>query len=65
MSKTTDYPSGLRVLLSDQTFLQTRLTPAERQALEQASTEEAKLNLLLVKAIFGAFAVIGDETPSS
>ncbi len=60
-----DYPPELRALLSDQAFLQTRLTPAERQAIDQAPTEEAKLNLLLAKAIFGAFEVASDETPSS
>ncbi len=65
MQTTTDYPPELRALLSDELFLQMRLTPAERQALEQAPTEEAKLNLLLVKAIFGAFEVSSAETPSS
>ncbi len=65
MKQQTTYPPELRDLLSDEVFLQTRLTPAERQAIDQAPTEEAKLNLLLAKAIFGAFEVSSAETPSS
>lgn len=65
MSKTTNYPPELRALLSDQVFLRTRLTSSERQAFEQAPTEEAKLNLLLLKGIFGSFDVANVETPSS
>jgi hypothetical protein len=41
------------------------LTPAERQALEQARTEAAKLGLLTLKGIFGGFEVVSAETPSS
>jgi hypothetical protein len=65
MKKQTTYPPELRDLLSDEVFLQTRLTSEERQALEQAPTEGAKLILLFVKAIFGAFEVSSAETPSS
>ena len=45
--------------------MRTRLTLSERQAFEQAPTEEAKLNLLLLKGIFGGFEVANVETPSS
>ena len=45
--------------------MRTRLTSSERQAFEQAPTEEAKLNLLLLKGIFGGFEVANVETPSS
>ena len=65
MKRQTTYPPELHALLSDELFLQTRLTPAERQALEQARTEEAKLNLLTLKAIFGGFEVANAETPAS
>jgi hypothetical protein len=61
----TAYPPELRALLSDKTFLQTRLTPAERQAFEQARTEAEKLRLLTLKGIFGSFEVINAETPSN
>ncbi len=64
MKQQTTYPPELRDLLSDEVFLQTCLTPAERQALEQARTEEEKLNLLTLKAIFGGFEVSNAETPS-
>ena len=65
MSNLMDYPPEFRALLSDQAFLQTRLTAAERLAIEPAPTEEANLNLLLAKAIFGSFEVASAETPSS
>ena len=65
MKRKPAYPPQLRALLYDEAFLQARLTPAERQALEQARTEEEKLGLLTLKGIFGGFEVANVETPSS